>query len=146
MLAEPKTPVQLDLRRAAAFDQWVRCSNCAAFVACCGWAPFRHLFAQLAAEGRQILRSAAGGERTFAGGAVARAHGGARSGPGAPRAGALQSEQRKYPPDGGRIEIEAQRQGDRVAIAVRDNSIGIEPDMLTPVFGISQAAPAQARA
>lgn len=40
----------------------------------------------------------------------------------------------KYTDAGGRIEIRVTRHADRVAVAVRDNGIGIAPDQLTSVF------------
>ncbi|HEY5921693.1 MAG TPA: ATP-binding protein, partial [Kofleriaceae bacterium] len=40
----------------------------------------------------------------------------------------------KYTPRGGRIEINAQRSGDEIALRVRDNGIGIDPAMLPHVF------------
>ncbi|HEX6986393.1 MAG TPA: ATP-binding protein, partial [Planctomycetaceae bacterium] len=40
----------------------------------------------------------------------------------------------KYTPDGGRIALEAERQGSDVVVAVRDTGIGIPPEMLSAVF------------
>ena len=48
--------------------------------------------------------------------------------------GNLLSNATKYTPRGGRIEIEARRAVGAVEIEVRDNGIGIPPDMLTRVF------------
>jgi PAS domain S-box-containing protein len=40
----------------------------------------------------------------------------------------------KYTPAGGQIKLRAQREAEHVVISVRDNGIGIAPDMLTKVF------------
>jgi PAS domain S-box-containing protein len=40
----------------------------------------------------------------------------------------------KYTPDGGRISISARRERDRAVVQVRDNGIGIAPEMLPRVF------------
>jgi len=42
----------------------------------------------------------------------------------------------KYTPQGGRIALQVQRSGAEVAIAVRDNGIGIAPDVLPQVFDL----------
>jgi PAS domain S-box-containing protein len=53
----------------------------------------------------------------------------------------------KYTPGGGHIDVSAARSGDEVAVSVRDDGIGIAPDMLPRLFEIfSQAEPALARA
>ena len=40
----------------------------------------------------------------------------------------------KYTPSGGRIELEARQQGDQVAVYIKDNGIGINPDFLPELF------------
>jgi signal transduction histidine kinase len=40
----------------------------------------------------------------------------------------------KYTPDGGRIRVSARRERDRAVLRVRDNGIGIAPEMLPRVF------------
>jgi PAS domain S-box-containing protein len=40
----------------------------------------------------------------------------------------------RYTPEGGRIEIVAERRGEEVVIAVRDNGVGIAPELLPRVF------------
>ncbi len=40
----------------------------------------------------------------------------------------------KYTPDGGRIELAARTDGASVAVTVRDNGIGIQPDVIPTVF------------
>ena len=40
----------------------------------------------------------------------------------------------KYTPPGGRIELNIRREASQAAIAVRDNGVGIPPEMLTKVF------------
>ncbi|QRK04470.1 response regulator [Archangium violaceum] len=40
----------------------------------------------------------------------------------------------KYTPSGGRIHLNAERQGDELVLSVRDNGIGLRPDMLHRVF------------
>jgi PAS domain S-box-containing protein len=40
----------------------------------------------------------------------------------------------KYTPEGGRIEVRAGREAGSVVVAVRDNGIGMEPDMLRAAF------------
>jgi PAS domain S-box-containing protein len=42
----------------------------------------------------------------------------------------------KYTPEGGRIEVVAQRQGDSAVVTVRDTGVGIAPDMLPRVFDL----------
>jgi PAS domain S-box-containing protein len=42
----------------------------------------------------------------------------------------------KYTPDGGRIEVSARLEGGSVVVAVKDNGIGMEPDMLSSAFGL----------
>jgi PAS domain S-box-containing protein len=52
----------------------------------------------------------------------------------------------KYTPDGGRIRVEAGRDGGDAVVRVIDNGIGIEAGMLTQVFDLfAQAPDAQAR-
>ncbi|MYN18771.1 histidine kinase, partial [Rugamonas sp. FT107W] len=46
----------------------------------------------------------------------------------------LLSNALKFTPAGGRIEVRIRREGDQIAIAVRDNGIGIAPDFLAHVF------------
>jgi PAS domain S-box-containing protein len=46
----------------------------------------------------------------------------------------LLSNAAKYTGEGGRIALHAQREGDRAVIRVRDNGIGIAPEMLPRVF------------
>ncbi|WP_146209915.1 response regulator [Vitiosangium sp. GDMCC 1.1324] len=40
----------------------------------------------------------------------------------------------KYTPSGGRIQLHAERQGDELLLSVRDNGIGLRPEMLHRVF------------
>jgi PAS domain S-box-containing protein len=40
----------------------------------------------------------------------------------------------KYTEHGGRVEVQARRDGDAVVLAVRDNGMGIDPDLLPTVF------------
>ena len=47
----------------------------------------------------------------------------------------------RYTPPGGRIRLEATRQGDEVVITVRDNGIGMEPDVLARVFDMFRQGP-----
>lgn len=55
--------------------------------------------------------------------------------------GNLLNNASKYTQRGGRIEVEATRCDDRIAIRVRDNGIGIEPHLLPRVFDLfTQAA------
>jgi CheY-like chemotaxis protein/anti-sigma regulatory factor (Ser/Thr protein kinase) len=42
----------------------------------------------------------------------------------------------KYTPKGGRIEVRAAREGDRVVLAVRDNGVGIPRELLPQVFDL----------
>jgi CheY-like chemotaxis protein len=42
----------------------------------------------------------------------------------------------KYTPAGGRIHLNAERQGEELVITVRDNGIGLKPDMLHRVFDL----------
>ncbi|HZH79140.1 MAG TPA: ATP-binding protein, partial [Archangium sp.] len=42
----------------------------------------------------------------------------------------------KYTPAGGRIHLHAERQGDELVLSVRDNGIGLKPDMLHRVFDL----------
>jgi PAS domain S-box-containing protein len=42
----------------------------------------------------------------------------------------------RYTPDAGRIEVALERSGDEALVRVRDNGIGIAPDMLHNVFGL----------
>ena len=42
----------------------------------------------------------------------------------------------KYTPKGGRIEVRAAREGDRVVLAVRDNGVGIPRELLPHVFDL----------
>jgi len=42
----------------------------------------------------------------------------------------------KYTPSGGRVEIEAKRDGEDVVVAVRDDGMGIAPDMLPRIFDL----------
>src|SRR3954469_12634582 len=46
----------------------------------------------------------------------------------------------KYPPDGGRIELRAGREGGEIVIRVRDNGIGMTPDMLSSAFELFKQA------
>ena len=48
----------------------------------------------------------------------------------------LLSNAAKYTEPGGRIELEARREGDQVALVVSDNGIGIGPDLLPRVFDL----------
>jgi two-component system CheB/CheR fusion protein len=40
----------------------------------------------------------------------------------------------KYTPSGGRIELEVRQQGDQVAVHIKDNGIGINPDYLSELY------------
>jgi signal transduction histidine kinase/DNA-binding response OmpR family regulator len=42
----------------------------------------------------------------------------------------------KYTPSGGRIQLKAERQGDELLLSVRDNGIGLRPEMLHRVFDL----------
>jgi signal transduction histidine kinase len=42
----------------------------------------------------------------------------------------------KYTPPGGHIEVEAEREGDQIALRVRDNGVGISADMMPRVFDL----------
>ncbi|WP_395820594.1 response regulator [Archangium minus] len=42
----------------------------------------------------------------------------------------------KYTPSGGRIHLNAERQGNELVLSVRDNGIGLRPDMLHRVFDL----------
>ena len=42
----------------------------------------------------------------------------------------------KYTPSGGRIHLKAERQGDELVLTVRDNGIGLKPEMLHRVFDL----------
>jgi len=46
----------------------------------------------------------------------------------------------KYTPNGGRIDLCAERDGDEVVIRVRDNGIGMSPDMLSSAFELFKQA------
>ncbi len=46
----------------------------------------------------------------------------------------------KYTPPGGKIVLSVQREGDAAEIRVRDNGIGIRPEMLTYIFDLFQQA------
>ena len=53
----------------------------------------------------------------------------------------------KYTDPGGQIQLRASQEGDRVTLSVRDNGIGISPDMKERLFDLfAQAAPALQRA
>ena len=47
----------------------------------------------------------------------------------------------KYTQPGGRIEVSARREGERVAVQVRDSGVGIEEEMLPKVFDLFAQAP-----
>jgi signal transduction histidine kinase len=52
----------------------------------------------------------------------------------------------KYTDPGGRIELQARREQDRVVVTVRDNGIGMAPETVRDAFGLfSQATPALQR-
>jgi PAS domain S-box-containing protein len=46
----------------------------------------------------------------------------------------------KYTPDGGRIDLEARREGDEAVIRVKDNGIGMTADMLSTAFELFKQA------
>jgi len=46
----------------------------------------------------------------------------------------------KFTPNGGTVDIQVQRQSDRIAIVVRDTGVGIEPDFLPHVFELFRQA------
>jgi len=46
----------------------------------------------------------------------------------------------KYTPDGGRIELSAQREGAEIVIRVRDNGIGMTPELLSSAFELFKQA------
>jgi CheY-like chemotaxis protein len=46
----------------------------------------------------------------------------------------------KYTPDGGRIELSAAHEGSEIVIRVRDNGIGMTPDMLSSAFELFKQA------
>ena len=51
----------------------------------------------------------------------------------------------KYTPPGGRIEIDAAREGDEVVLRVRDNGVGISADMMPRVFDLFAQTDGQIR-
>ena len=48
----------------------------------------------------------------------------------------LLSNAAKYTPDGGRLEVEVVRSGDQAAVHVRDNGVGMDPQLLVKVFDL----------
>jgi signal transduction histidine kinase len=52
----------------------------------------------------------------------------------------LLSNAAKYTPPGGQVRLSAAREGDRAVVRVRDNGIGIRPEMLGRVFEMFQQA------
>jgi CheY-like chemotaxis protein len=42
----------------------------------------------------------------------------------------------KFTPDGGAIEVSARREAGEAVIEVKDNGVGINPEMLEPIFGL----------
>jgi len=61
--------------------------------------------------------------------------------------GNLLTNAAKYTPQGGHIVVDVREDGRTVTVAIRDNGIGIEPEMLGKLFQIfTQAAPAMQRA
>jgi signal transduction histidine kinase/CheY-like chemotaxis protein len=42
----------------------------------------------------------------------------------------------KFTPDGGAIEVSARREQDEAVVEVMDNGVGINPEMLEPIFGL----------
>ena len=55
--------------------------------------------------------------------------------------GNLLTNAAKYTQPGGRIEVTVQREGERVAVRVRDTGVGIEQEMLPKVFDLFTQAP-----
>jgi len=51
----------------------------------------------------------------------------------------------KYTPPGGRIEVEAEREGDKLVLHVRDNGVGISGDMMPRVFDLFAQTDGQIR-
>ncbi len=51
----------------------------------------------------------------------------------------------KYTPPGGRIEIRAAREGDELALRVRDNGVGVSAEMMPQIFNLFVRAEGQAR-
>lgn len=51
----------------------------------------------------------------------------------------------KYTPPGGRIEIEAEREGDKIVLRVRDNGVGISGEMMPRVFDLFAQTEGQIR-
>ena len=47
----------------------------------------------------------------------------------------------KYTPHGGHIWVEARREGDHAVLQVRDDGVGIAPEMLTRIFGLFTQVP-----
>jgi len=50
--------------------------------------------------------------------------------------GNLLNNAARYTPEGGRIELSAEREGDQVVVRVRDNGIGLEPQAIGRVFDL----------
>jgi signal transduction histidine kinase len=55
--------------------------------------------------------------------------------------GNLLSNASKYTPPGGQIALEARGRGDVVEVRVRDNGIGISPEMLPRIFDLFAQEP-----